>query len=370
MFRTLFLAGFSGLFIISSAARADDNHAVSYSGDGIETSASASGHAPIGLMGDHMHNAGEFMLSYRYKRMDMGGNRIGTNDVSPETIATTIPNRFSGVAGQPPTLRVVPTEMTMDMHMFGGMYAPTDWLTLMAMAMWMEKDMDHITFQGGMGTNVLGTFETRSRGWSDTKLSGLFKLYNEGGHDLHLNAGISIPTGSIKETDDVLAPSGMTPTLRLPYAMQLGTGTYDLHSGLTYNGYDGKWSWGAQYSNEIRLEDENDQGYSWGDKHALSAWGAYEWQQWISTSLRLSAWTQDEIEGIDPQIVAPVQTADPDNYGGETVEAAFGVNLIGTKGALTDHRLAFELSVPLYQDLNGPQMERDWTATIGWQKAF
>jgi hypothetical protein len=34
------------------------------------------------------------------------------------------------------------------------------------------------------------------------------------------------------------------------------------------------------------------------------------------------------------------------------------------------HRLALELGAPIYQDLNGPQMETDWMLTVGWQKAF
>ncbi len=370
MFKTLLMAGATSLVLFSSAAMADDNHGFNVTKEGAETSSSANDHAPLGVMGDHTHNKGEYMFSYRYHHMDMGGNRIGTNDVSAQTIATTIPNRFAGTAGQPPTLRIVPDEMTMDMHMIGGMYAPTDWLTLMVMGMWMEKDMDLTTFQGGAGTTVRGTFNTKSNGWGDTKFGGLFRLYDEGGQKVHLNAAISVPTGSIKEKATVLAPNGMTPTLRLPYGMQLGTGTYDLHPGITYNGFHDQWSWGAQYSGEIRLEDENSQDYRWGDKHSLSAWGAYEWAQWISTSARVNAWTQDDIHGIDPNIVAPVQTADPDNYGGEVVEASFGVNLIGLNGALTDHRLGFEVSVPVYQDLNGPQMERDWSIMVGWQKAF
>jgi len=41
------------------------------------------GHAPIGVMGDHTHEAGEWMLSYRYRLMFMDGNRDGTS--SPTT---------------------------------------------------------------------------------------------------------------------------------------------------------------------------------------------------------------------------------------------------------------------------------------------
>ena len=56
----------------------------------------------------------------------------------------------------------------------------------------------------------------------------------------------------------MLAPNGARPTLRLPYAMQLGTGTFDLLPGLTYSGHKDAWSWGGQYSAAIRLEDEKD----------------------------------------------------------------------------------------------------------------
>ncbi|MEM7730934.1 MAG: transporter, partial [Pseudomonadota bacterium] len=161
------------------------------------------------------------------------GNRIGTDSVSPETIATTVPNRFFGRPMQPPTLRVVPTEMSMNMHMVGAMYAPTDWLTLMAMGSYVTKDMDHITFMGPAGTTRLGTFTTNSSGFGDTKLGGLVRLYEDETHHLHANIGFSLPTGSITETDRVLAPTGMRPTLRLPYAMQLGSGTFDLLPGLT-----------------------------------------------------------------------------------------------------------------------------------------
>ena len=61
------------------------------------------------------------------------GSRDGTDTLSPQDIATTVPNRFSGLPMQPPTLRVVPLEMTMDMHMVGAMYGLSDRVTLMAM---------------------------------------------------------------------------------------------------------------------------------------------------------------------------------------------------------------------------------------------
>ncbi len=330
----------------------------------------ANSKAPIGVMGDHMHHKGGWMVSYRYMRMEMKGNRDGSSDLSPAEIATTVANPFFGQPMQPPTLRVVPTQMTMDMHMFGMMYAPTDWLTLMLMGSYLKKDMDHLTFMGPVGTSVRGGFTTRSSGFGDTKLSGLIRLYDDDMHHFHFNVGMSFPTGSITETDDVLTPTGATPTVTLPYPMQLGSGTFDFLPGITYTGKSGRMGWGAQYSGVIRLEDENHEDYSLGDEHRITAWGSYLWKPWISTSARIAGQTIDKIDGQNPDIVAPVQTADPNNQGGERVDFLLGVNLSGNSFGLNGHRLALEFGAPIYQHLNGPQLETDWVVTAGYQFAF
>ena len=328
----------------------------------------AADHAPIGVMGDHIHEKGEFMLSYRFMHMDMQGNRAGTDSIDADTIVTTVPNRFFGRPMQPPTLRIVPTSMSMDMHMVGAMYAPADWLTLMIMGMYMEKDMEHTTYMGGMGTNVRGSFRVKTDGMGDTRASGLVRLLDDGTHRLHLNAGVSFPTGSTSKTHEILTPMGARPTVRVPYAMQPGSGTYDLLPGITYNGHCGKVYWGGQYMGTFRLGEKH--GYSLGDKHTLSAWLNYRWRPFISTSLRLQYDTLGSIDGMDPMIAGPVQTAGPDNYGGDELTLNLGMNLMGQTGSLAGQRLAVELSLPLHRDLNGPQMETDWTITAGWQYAF
>jgi hypothetical protein len=341
-------------------------NADAYSGGG------AMNHAPIGVMGDHMHKKGEYMFSYRFSHMHMQGNRIGNNKVSPGQIATTNPNPFFGLPGQPPTTRVVPTRMTMQMHMFGGMYAPTDWLTLMAMASYVEKDMDHVTFMGGAGIGATRKFNTKSSGFGDTKIGAMFKLFETNvyntNHHAHINFNISIPTGSLSERSVVSAPNGMMPNLRLPYPMQLGSGTFDALPGITYTGNYRKLGWGGQYMAEIRME-RNQAGYAHGDKHMLTAWSSYEWVRWFSTSARIIYNTQESIRGIDPAIVAPVQTADPGNQGGRQLSVAVGFNLEGQRGILKGHRLAAEAIVPLYRRLHGPQLETDWRVVAGWQYA-
>jgi hypothetical protein len=322
-------------------------------------------HGPIGVMGDHRHAKGEWMVSYRFMHMDMAGIQIGTDSVTPEQVVTTVPNRFFGNPGQPPTLRVVPTEMRMDMHMAGAMYGLSDQVTLMVMANYWSKEMDHITFRGGMGTERLGTFRTSPAGFGDTKLAALIGLTDT----VHINAGVSLPTGSITETDDILTPMGGNPTVRLPYPMQLGSGTFDLEPGITYRDQSASFGWGAQVKGTVRLG-SNDEGYSLGDRAMATAWLAASLSEGVALSGRIQAETLGRIDGIDPQIVGPVQTANPDFQGGESVTGLIGVNFAATGGALRGWRLGIEGGVPIVQDLNGPQMPTDYTLTVGVQKSF
>ena len=90
----------------------------------------------------------------------------------------------------------------------------------------------------------------------------------------------------------------------------------------------------------------------------------------LSTSIRAEYLDRADISGIDPVIVGPVQTADPNNYGGESAALALGANYRVAAGSLSGTRLAVEVQLPVYRNLNGPHLETDWTLTAGWQYAF
>ena len=249
----------------SAAALCFAQSATAHEGDGGNVTY-ATDHAPIGVMADHRHKQGEWMLSYRYMYMDMSGNRIGDDGVSPEDIVTTVANPFANPPMMPPTLRVVPTDMPMQMHMVGGMYGLTDRITLMAMGMYVEKEMDHITFQGAAGTARLGEFTTETAGIGDTTIGAIIGL-DDGAYEhrqINLGLALSLPTGSITETDQILTPMGTTPSPRLPYPMQLGSGTFDFKPSLTARSRTGQWSYGGQASAVIRLDD-NDEGYNYDE---------------------------------------------------------------------------------------------------------
>ena len=251
----------------------------------------ADDHAPIGVMGEHTHKKGEFMFSYRYMYMKMDGLRNGTNNLSAEEVLE--------------DFMVTPTDMDMQMHMFGAMFAVTDELTLMGMIPYIKKSMNHLTRSGG-------TFKTESEGFGDIKLTGLYKVLDWGNNNnVILNFGLSFPTGSIDEKDDT--PAG--PNQQLPYPMQLGSGTWDLLPGITYNGRVNNINWGGQAMGVVRLG-ENDRDYTLGNRLNLTTWTAYNINYWLSGSFRLDWAFWGNIDGADPALnPAVVPTADPDRQG-------------------------------------------------------
>jgi hypothetical protein len=302
-------------------------------------------YAPIAVMGGHTHHAGEWMVSYRYMLMEMDGNRSGTNDQSVQEV------RARGFA-------VIPTDMTMEMHMFGVMHAPTDKLTLMGMLPYTIISMNHVA---GPTFNV--NFETEAEGVGDFKLSSLYTLKKFHNQQFHLNAGLSFPTGSINKKD--VTPASNNVPVQLPYPMQLGSGTYDLLPGITYLGQAENCSWGAQAMGVIRLDD-NSRNYSLSDKYTVTGWGAWKANNWLSTSLRLVWSTWGNIDGADAALNPNlVPTADPNRRGGDRLDVAVGFNL-----KVGGHRIALEASLPVHQDLDGPQLETDYTLTVGWQYAW
>ncbi len=313
------------------------------------------GHAPLGVMGDHTHGAGEFMISYRYMYMNMDGNRDGTDRLSTDQVVD--PNGQNFV--------VSPVNMPMGMHMFGMMYAPTNKLTLMAMVPITSLEMDHVTRAGG-------AFATSSSGLGDIKLSGLYKLGSFSNGSVHLNAGVSLPTGSIEAAD--VTPASAPNEAQLPYPMQLGSGTVDLMPGITYLGKSPDWSWGAQLRGVLRLG-ENDQDYTLGNRMLFTTWGARKLTRSVSVSARIEANSWGDIDGASDAFAGAVNmrmvpTVFPELRAGTRIDAGLGINTYLVKGALSGLRLAVEGLVPVAQNLDGPQLETDWQIVAGLQYAF
>lgn len=304
-----------------------------------------------GEMGDMGSGGSHVMLTYRFVRMTMEGTRDGTDGIADADVID---------ANGPFGYMVTPTSMPMDMHMVGIMWAPSERLTFFTMGSYTSRSMDHLTRAGG-------AFTTESSGFGDTRVGVLVGLRNEG-VKVHLNAGVSIPTGSIDERD--VTPASTPNEVRLPYPMQIGSGTVDLEPGITVHEVGESTAWGAQIRGVLRTG-RNDNGYTLGDRVLGTAWAQYRVSDQLSASARFEAQRWQSIDGADPQLnPAMVYTSDPALQGGTRVDLPVGFNWYFSGGVLSGHRLAVELSLPIYQDLDGPQMEMDWALSLGWQKTL
>lgn len=184
-------------------------------------------HAPIGVMGEHGHKAGEMMLAYRFMAMDMQGLQSGTRSIETADVLK--------------DFMMASTAMDMRMHMFGVMFAPHDKITLMAMTSYQQRHMEmegahiHAT---GHHDHPIGMHEMSSAGIGDVKLDSLLTLWKRHNFTFLGNVGISFPTGSIiQQADDGSI---------LPYPMQLGSGSFEARPGVTFFGTRGNWSYGGQ----------------------------------------------------------------------------------------------------------------------------
>ena len=346
-----------------------EEHAHGSTGIGHEDS------CPLGVMGNHAHQAGDAMFSYRYGIMEMNGNLNGSTSASIQDILD---------AG----FLMAPTSMRMEMHMLGTMYAASESITLMAML-----PLKRIQMSSRNGSNITSRAETSGAG--DLKLGGVFPLWANSAHNrtLKLNAGLSIPTGSIKETGPAMGGAG---TMRLAYPMQLGSGTFDLLPALTYLEDKDGWSWGAQASSAFRLG-ENGEGYSLGNRLQATAWYSHKLSSTLSASARIEGATWGNIDGQDAGLNPMMSpNARADLRGGERVDILFGLNIFldtdrwnqwdrlfvdkdsgqllkakpKKNSADKETRLGIEIGFPVHQDLDGPQMESAWRLMAGLQVSF
>lgn len=321
--------------------------------------------SPAGIMLGHEHPKGGWKISYRYMSQYSSGRIMGTQPVDDNYV-------FNNYLMSPENMR-------MDMHMLMGMYGITDKLSVMAMLNYNVMTMNmnmlpgtmHMHMDGGtmvMTMNESNTMRTRTSGLGDTKLYAVYSLLSKGPHHLLVNLGFNLPTGSIRQqgaSDDMMYTNS-----RYPYMMQLGSGTIDFMPGATYLLMQNKFSFSTQVTTVIRPF-TNALNYHLGNEYALNVWAAYQWLPWISTSLRAEGNAVDAISGSDAGVYQGMEpSANPLNYGGQTVNGYVGLNFYLNKGFLRNNKLSVEYGMPLYQNVNGIQTAAKSAIYAGWLISF
>lgn len=305
------------------------------------------GHAPISVMGDHVHHKGEWMFSYRFMTMNMENLRSGTSSLNNDFVFQ--------------DYMVSPQQMKMNMHMLGAMYAPSDKLTLMAMVSVLSSDMDLLS-------EMHGSFTTGSSGFGDLKIAGLYKFFDQNRQSLHAQLQVSLPTGSIDE--EGVTPASMPIEMILPYPMQIGSGTFDTEPGITYLVQNDLFSFGSQLKGLLRF-DKNDNNYRLGNRYQWENWLGFKTTDWLSISARIQGVISEKIKGKNPDLMPMmVTTANTQNSGGKLISSGLGANFFIPEGSFKNIRFGIEYSLPVYQDLNGIQLEQQRSWTFGLQYSF
>lgn len=295
----------------------------------------ADDYAPISVLAAHRHKAGQGMVSYRYFVETQAGNRSGTD---PRTVDDILSEFMTA-----------PVSLQTRTHLIGSMYALSDSLTFLLLLPYTLTEMT--------SRNTLGNdFTQKSQGWEDMRLVAIIPT-EMSPENSHLHFGLSFPTGSTDKTDNG------TP---LPYALQTGSGTYDLLAGFTARSVGDRFSWGSQFSTIIRTGFNNN-GYRLGNQYDATLWGSYAWSEMLSNALRVTFLIRDDMEGEDSRLNPPATSAATTNTGGQRIDLSTGMALFFPDGILGGHRIAVEAGAPIYQYLTGTQLETDWWFTAGWQ---
>lgn len=174
---------------------------------------------------------------------------------------------------------------------------------------------------------------------------------------------VTAPTGSVTEKNAA--------GLLTHYGMQLGSGTWDFTPNITYTGHSDRLGWGAQMDAIIRLEDENEVGFAFGNQYGVNGWLSFLATDWLSTSLRLRYSHEDAISGGYDEPASSMSPADnPDNYGGEFWEIGVGVNLVSPSGWSKGLRVGLEWIDIFSADYNGVQLAQDDNLQVNVSYAF
>ena len=324
--------------------------------------------APAAMRFAHMMpQADSWMIGYQFMYGSRGGDmQHGKHSASDQEIVN---NACSDAL----PCRFTPTDMSMTMSMINIMYAPTDWLNLMLMPQFVAKKMNLRELDGRPPArldvhehNGVGGHETGGVG--DTIFAALVNIWSQPGHQIHMGIGFSAPTGDVDlEFRRIARADGGV----LHFGMQLGSGTWDFLPSLTYNGKYHDWSWGAQVSGTVRMQEENESGYRLGNNVQTTTWGNYDITPWLTASLRGVYTWQDSIQGDFNSFNARSGPMDyPDNYGGSFWDVGLGVTARVVKGDLVGNSVSFEWLQPAGDDFNGYQLEREGALSVTWNFTF
>ncbi len=310
------------------------------------------GNMPLNIPGAGTPEPHEFRVKANLSWTEMKGMRRGTSNRS-----------ISSTLGE---YMMSPTKMSMLMSSVSVGYAFSDRFFAGIMGMYMSMDMEMKRRDGRQSSMY-------SQGVGDTMLMTKTLLFADDylipKNQVSLLLGASVPTGSINQDERGVIS---------PYSMQLGSGTFDPFIGVLYQGSSSPFWWGANISYLGRLY-ENYKGYNLGDEFRCDLYSFYQVRHDLVAEVQIKGKYVGDIEGQarqiehgdghmmgNPNMPFMSNLYDPDNYGGTTVELTAGIQW----QPFHNHIINAQFSVPIYQNLHGTQLEKDYNASITYYFEF
>jgi hypothetical protein len=285
---------------------------------------------------------GSWQMGYKFDFLSRGHNRSGTRS---QSIGRIFERGFTRAS----------YSQDVESHTVEVLYAPFDRFTLGVQLPYVRIETKHRQIDGS-------SFTTENSGVGDIEFSGRLRFTRKDEESFNLHLAVQAPTGTITQKDRT--PDGRE---RLPYDEQIGSGTWNLMPGMTYMGRYRGTSWGLQVGAKFYLAD-NGEGWSRGDLFHAGGWLAHRWLDLVTSavSLRWREWS--DVNGHDGEISETWPSGNPNLYGG--ADLVIGSSLELAIPGLSGQRLAIDASWPVYQSLDGPQLQGRWRLGANWEWTF
>jgi len=335
------------------------------------------GNMPLNIMGAGVPETKEFRFKISPMFMSMDGLADGGDSIKADSLLG-MPMMMGEPTGK---FMAVPTSMDMQMLNFTAGYSFSDDFFGAVMLMAKDNSMDMKFSSMMQGTTGKSGFTMKSSGIADTMLMGKYRLFTDDPliptHQASLMFGLSLPTGSIDEKN-TKHPLVTRQSELLPYAMQLGSGTFDPTLGIVYSASRSPYWWGINAMYTARLHN-NDRDYRLGNEFRFDLYGMFQFRHNLVAQVQLngSHWStiRGEMDESKTGVAGHATKNDPNspfmtplwetgNYGGRKLLATAGLQW----QPAPLHIIELNVGAPIYQHLNGPQLEEKYRVMLTWYR--
>lgn len=297
--------------------------------------------------GSDQKSTSRWEIGYSYYKGNFGGYKNGSTDLTFDDVLFS-PGEIRTSKNYP----VVPTFISQEVHGLSVAYEISDNNSIRVTVPYVSQATEHISSVPGFKEFVLKT-----DGVGDIAVNYLHTKKLDSTSSLQASAGLRIPTGSINEVGDT-PRNGSGTDERLPYTMQLGSGTLDFSVAATYSKNLNHVSFGANANTVIRTG-TNDNGYRIGNSVSTSVFSKYARWAHFQPGVRLTYRKIQPIHGQDTSLQVPsafkypASITDSSNYGGDSATLSVNAKICPSYNCNTS--FSVEFSEPVYQNLNGIQ---------------